>query len=157
ERRLLSPDEIARLEQYRFERDRDVFLATRVLVRTVLSLYECLRAKLMTSALDRVDPGRRTTIATGTSPQRSSGPPITPTWGTSAWWERTGSISAGLMFSPAEDEVLDPVGEENEAVLVDIRDRLFRPVTAAEERVRILGRLHARPVPQRVGHRGREL
>jgi len=37
---LLTGEEIARLERFRFERDRRIHLATRVLVRTVLSRYE---------------------------------------------------------------------------------------------------------------------
>lgn len=41
-RALLSADELARLERYHFERDRRVFLATRVLVRTVLSKYDSI-------------------------------------------------------------------------------------------------------------------
>jgi 4'-phosphopantetheinyl transferase len=37
---LLARDESARLNKFRLERDRRIFLATRVLVRTVLSKYE---------------------------------------------------------------------------------------------------------------------
>jgi 4'-phosphopantetheinyl transferase len=36
---LLTADEVARLQRYVFERDREIFLATRVLVRTTLSRY----------------------------------------------------------------------------------------------------------------------
>ena len=39
-RALLTGEELARLERFRFERDRRIHLATRVLVRTVLSRYE---------------------------------------------------------------------------------------------------------------------
>jgi 4'-phosphopantetheinyl transferase len=41
-RRLIAPEEAQRLERLRFARDRQTYLAARVLVRTVLSRYEPL-------------------------------------------------------------------------------------------------------------------
>jgi 4'-phosphopantetheinyl transferase len=40
QRDLLTEEEIARMERFHFERDRDLFLATRLLVRTTLSRYQ---------------------------------------------------------------------------------------------------------------------
>jgi 4'-phosphopantetheinyl transferase len=119
-RALLAADEVTRLEHYRWERDRQIYLATRVLVRTVLSKYESVAPADWVFSADAH--GRPTIVGLG------------------AWLNFNLSNTHGLVVCAVAREIAVGVDVENteRAAPVELAERFF-----ARVEVEALNALHS--------------